>query len=123
MGIKILNIEEVNIYDSLNNSYEIKEKKNIEYTDFDGKTQVNIETDSETQDFNRIQSVQIGRVDTNKYNGCLCWKSWIIIYTIYHINQNNQRIGVFEIRVGQSKRDEDLSEVIKKKEEQRLDLI
>ena len=123
MGIKILNIEEVIIYDSLNNIYEIKEKKNIEYTDFDGKTQVNTETDSESQSFNGIQSVQIGRIDTNKYDGCLCWKSWIIIYTIYHINQNNQRIKASQIRIGQSKRDEDLSESIKKKEEQRLNLI
>ena len=123
MGIKILNIEEVIIYDSLNNRYEIKEEKNIEYTDFDGKSHVTKEIKSETQDFNIIKGVEVERVDTNEYKGFWFCKSWIIIYYIYHINQKNQRIMYNLIVIKQSNRDEDSSKIIKNKKEKRLNLI
>ena len=122
-GIEIINIEEVIIYDSLNNRYEIKEEKNIKYTDFDGKTKVIKEIKSEIQDFNIIKGVEVERVDTNEYKGFWCCKSWIIIYYIYHINQKNQRIMYNLIVIKQSNRDEDSSNEIKNEEEKRLNLI
>ena len=104
MGIKILNIEEVIIYDSINNRYEIKEKRSTSYTDFDGTTQIQTETLSEIQDFNGIKGVDVEREVTNKSKGCLWCKSWKIIYTIYHINQKNERIKINEFPVWQSKK-------------------
>jgi hypothetical protein len=104
MGIKILNIEEVIIYDSLNNRYEIKEKRSTQYTDFDGITKIKTETESEIQDFNGIKGVDVEREVTNKSKGCLWCKSWKIIYTIYHINQKNERIKINEFPVGNQKK-------------------
>jgi len=104
MGIQVLNIEEVIIYDSLNNRYEIKEKRSIKYTDFDGTTQIKTETESVIQDFNGIKGVDVEREVTNKSKGCLWCKSWKIIYTIYHINQKNERIKINEFPVWQSKK-------------------
>jgi len=122
MGIKILNIEEVIIYDSINNRYEIKEKRSTSYTDFDGTTQIQTETLSEIQDFNGIKGVDVEREVTNESKGCLRCKSWKIIYTIYHINQKNERIKINKFPVWQSKRNEDNSNKIKNKEEKRLNL-
>ena len=39
MGIQVLNIGEVIIYDARNNRYEIKGKRSTKYIDFDGTTQ------------------------------------------------------------------------------------
>ena len=75
MGVEILKIEEIIIYDSLNNRYEIKEEITTKYTDYDGKSHVTKEIKSETQDFNIIKGVEVERVDTNEYKGFWCCKS------------------------------------------------
>ena len=123
MRIKILNIDEVIIFDSLNNRYEIKEKRSIEYTDFDGSTHVNVESESEIQDFNGIKGVVVERRATNECKRCLWCKSWKVVYTIYHKNQKNQSIKSSDFAVWQSKKNEDNSNEIKFREERRLNLI
>lgn len=120
MRIKIIKIDEVIIYDSLNNRYEIKEKREVEYTDFDGKKDTKIEIDSQIQDFNGINEVEVERKDNNISKGCLWCKSWKIIYTIYHITKQNKRIKSIDIVVWQSEKNDNKSNEIKREEEIRL---
>ena len=121
-GIKILNIDEVIIYDSLNNKYEIKEKRNVEYIDYDGSKSTKVETDTEIQNFdgNKVIKVEVYRTDTGKSKYCLWCKQWKIIYRIYHIKKQNQEEFFTEIPVYQRERNEDISNRLKMQEEKRL---
>ena len=124
MGIEILKIEEVIIYDSLKNTYEIKEEVTTKYTDYDGSSKISTDTEIEIQDFNGIKRVEVDRKETNEMKKCLWWcKSWKIIYTIYHINLQNQRVKVRESPIWQSKKNEDISDKIKNLEEERLNKL
>ena len=114
-GKKILDLNEVILCDSLNNRYKIRRNIITQYTDFDGSTCVIEETDSEIQDFNGIKEVEVEREVTDEYEGCLFCKSWLIIYSIYHINEKNERIKVKEQPIWQWKKNEDRSNYLKKK--------
>ena len=119
--IKILNVEEVILYDSLNNRYEIKEKRNVEYGDYDGSKGVVVEKKAEIQNFGgKYIGAEVVRIDCNQSKGCLCWKTYKIIYEIYDINHQNRRVLYTEQCISQKERDEDQSDRLKEIEEERL---
>ena len=119
--IKILNVEEVILYDSLNNRYEIKEKRNVEYRDHDGSKKVVVEEKVEIQNFGgKYFGAEVVRIDCDESRGCLCSVSYKIIYEIYDINHQNERVLHTKQCIWQPERDEDQSDRLKKIEEKRL---
>ena len=119
--IKILNVEEVILYDSLNNRYEIKEKRNVEYGDHDGSKKVVVEEKVEIQNFGgKYFGAEVVRIDCDESDGCPCCKAYKIIYEIYDINHQNERVLYTKQCIWQTKRDEDQSDRLKEIEEKRL---
>ena len=120
-GINILNVDEVIIFDSINNRYVIKEKRNVEYIDYDGSKGVVVEEKAEIQSFGgKYIGAEVVRIDCNQSKGCLCCETYKIIYEIYDINHQNRRVLYTSQCIWQTKRDEDQSNRFKSIEKERL---
>ena len=123
LGVKVKIIDKVEMFDSLNNKYSIKIKKSKEYWDFDGTKQTLEDSETEILDLNGIKEVRVSRVDSGEYEGCLCCKTWKIIYNIFYVNDKNEETKVRHIDYPQTKREEDNCRIIQAEEEKRLGLI
>jgi len=123
LGVKVKIINKVEMFDSLNNKYSIKIKKSKEYWDFDGTSQILEDSETEILDLNGIKEVRVSRVDSGEYDGCLCCKTWKIIYNIFYVNDKNEETKVRHIDYPQTKREEDNCRKIQEEEEKRLGLI
>ena len=91
-GIKVKTLKDVEAYDSLNNRFIIKQSKEYEYIDFDGSIKINVENETQIIDLNGIKEVEVKREDTGTSWGACCCKTWKIMYRIFHINQNGEKI-------------------------------
>lgn len=122
-GVKVKIIDKVEMYDSLNNRYSIKIKKLYEINDFDGTKSTLEESETEMLDLNGIKEVRVSRVDSGESKGCLCCKTWKIIYNIFYVNDKNEETKVRHLDYPQTKREEDNCRIIQAEEEKRLGLI
>ena len=117
LGINVTVLKHVEVYDSFSNKVTIEESKKYEYLDFDGKKNIAVENETEIIDLNGIKEVEVERIDTNTSWGICCCKSWKILYRIFHINQNNEKIEAKgPIEMWQTERNEDKSDEVRENE-------
>ena len=117
LKIKVKTLNHVEAHDPLSNKITIKETKEYEYLDVDGEKKISIENETEVIDLNGIQEVEVQREDTNTSWGCCCWKSWKILYRIFHINKKGEKVEAKSpIEEWQPERNEDKSDEIRANE-------